>query len=198
MHFSRRLTLLLGAGFVTFAIVAGIGTAQVFWSRAPVAALDGSAGEPVAELANNASLAEAVARWNEEHPVNGPGDPVLTKSADLLSQVGGARDTLSAFPTARGAVCYQILAAGSCGSVDTPSGITFSILTTRDGGARLFGVSSDRVTKVEVVIDGVAKPAILRNNGFYFQLPTGVGGSSVQRVVSTLSDGSREVVSVHE
>ena len=79
-----------------------------------------------------------------------------------------------------------------------PAQISFSILWTKDAGGRLFGMASDDVVGVQVVIDGVAHNAVLRRNGFYLQLPAGSDGSDVQRVESTRSDGSVNSVPVHE
>jgi hypothetical protein len=193
----KKLTVFLGINAVALTVAVGVGASTGFMHALSVSALAGSTGRNVNNPSDNASLADAVTRWNAEHPANGPGAPLLSEATDLLSNVGAGNDTLSAFPTQKGSVCYQILAAGTCGSVDTPTGITFSILSTRDAGTRLFGVASDRVTRVEVVIDGIANAAILRENGFYFQLPKGTGSNGVQRVISTLGDGSTHTVEVH-
>jgi hypothetical protein len=195
---NRSKLFVLGLiGVLLVAVGIGASTA-VGLTPSPIAsAFEGSSGQ-VGNAADNRNLADAVTGWNKEHPKTGPGNPILSKSTDLLAGVGTKADTLSAFPTSRGAVCYQILAAGTCGKLDTPSGITFSILSIRDRGTRLFGVASDQVSRVQVVVDETTRDAILRKNGFYYQLPDGSDGSEVQRVISTLVDGSTYTVSVHE
>jgi hypothetical protein len=157
-------------------------------------AATGTVSDPV----NNAGLVAAVERWNAE-PGNGTGRPVAAKAADLLTNVGTAHDTLTAFPTTKdGVVCFHIRGAGTCGDLlRWPSHITFGVLWIRGTGGRLFGVAADDVTRVQVVIAGTPTDAMLRNNGFYFQMPRGTSGADVQQVVSTLSDGSRRVFPVH-
>lgn len=139
--------------------------------------------------------------WGLENPA---GVPLLGEARDLASGLGTAGDTITAFPTSDGAVCYMVMGAGSCGFLDSRdpvgAGITFGILSTRiTGTTRLFGVASDEVASVNVVIDGIEHPAILRNNAFYYQLPQGISERDVEGVVATWTDGSTHTfpVSTH-
>lgn len=193
---SKRLLILVVALAALGVVGGAASTAFGLQAGSIPAAFDDASGN-VQNAADNRSLADAVSGWDREHPNTGPGEPLLAKSKDLLIGVGARQDTLSAFPTSKGAVCYQILAAGTCGKLDSPSGITFSILAIRDRGTRLFGVASDEVVRVQVVVDGVARGALLRNNGFHYQLSDGSEGSEVQRVISTFADGTTHSVSVH-
>jgi hypothetical protein len=162
-----------------------------------VGALDVADGR-VSNTEDNKHLASAVERWEADASDVGPGRPLVSQSADLLSNVGSADDTLTAFPTSRGAVCYHIRAAGTCGVLTGSAQITVSILWTRNSGGRVFGVAADEVARVQVVTGGLAHDALLRANGFYYELPEGIDSGDVERVISTLSDGSSHVVRVHE
>lgn len=165
-------------------------------TKAPVAALAAAPAAPPADPASVQNLADAVSRWNAEStdPANAMGAPLVADARDLISGVGSAHDTVTAFPSANGGVCYEVLAAGSCGRFDrwpwSSVGFTFTILYTRSAGTRVYGIISDSVQKIDVEIAGVAHPAIVSNNAFYYQLPTGLSSDDVQRVVATWKDGS--------
>lgn len=129
------------------------------------------------------------------------GGKVLTgKARDLLSGLGTAGDTITAYPTSSGAVCYMIEGAGSCTNLAkwpwNTVGFTFSIFSTRDGGTRVFGIATDQVTSVTVEIAGVEQPAVLEHNALYYQLPPGVHDSDIQQVTATWDDGSVHSVPV--
>lgn len=126
---------------------------------------------------------------------NQAGTPLPGEARDLLSGLGTAGDAITAFPTTNGEVCYMVMGAGSCGFVNNRdpvgAGITFSILWTRiTGTTRLYGIASDKVASVDVVIAGSAHSATFKNNAFYYQLPQGVSSSDIQQVVATWKDGS--------
>ena len=112
----------------------------------------------------------------------------------MLSGIGPVGDTISAFPTSNGAVCYMIQGAGSCTNLDkwpwNTVGFTYGIFSTRDGGTRVYGIAADKVTSVSVEFAGVEHPAILGNHAFYYHLPPGVHDSDIQRVTATWDDGS--------
>jgi hypothetical protein len=159
---------------------------------------------PPRDSASAQNLAEAAARWNEQstNPAEATGQPLFGQARDLLTGLGSAGDTIAGFPTANGAVCYEILAAGSCGQLDkwpwSKVGFTFSILYTRDAGTRVFGVASDRVAAIDVEISGIEHPAIVQNNAFYYQLPRGDHDEDIQRVIATWDDGTRHPFHVHD
>lgn len=159
---------------------------------------------PPSDSASAQNLAEAAARWTEEstNPAEATGQPLFGQARDLLTGLGSAGDTIAGFPTTNGAVCYEILAAGSCGHLDkwpwSKVGFTFSILYTRDAGTRVFGVVSDRVAAIDVEIGGIERPAIVQNNAFYYQLPRGEHSQDIQRVIGTWDDGTRHSFHVHD
>ena len=191
-----RFTICLIIAAVGVCVLVGAALAFASNGNAPVAALTGGTTAGTAEPANVENMAEAVTRWDREGS-DALGAPLTSQAADLLTNVGNENDTLSAFPTASGQVCFEVKAAGTCGRVDTPTGVTFGILSTRSGGPRLYGVAADQVTRVQVQVNGIRSDALLRNNGFYFQLPAGVGGADVEQVISYWNDGSSHVFPVH-
>ncbi len=106
--------------------------------------------------------------WNDRPPrpahLQG-GKPLPARRGILLSGLGPAGDTITAYPTSNGAVCYMIEGAGSCTNLKkwpwNTVGFTFGIFSTHDGGTRIFGIAADKVTAVSVEIAGVEQPAIL-------------------------------------
>jgi hypothetical protein len=169
-----------------------------------ISGLWSSASPPPQDTAAAQNLADAVSRWNAESndPAHATGTPLLGAARDLVRGLGSSGDTITAFPTRNGAVCYEIRAAGSCGQLDkwpwSKVGFTFSILYTRDAGTRVFGVVSDRVAAIDVEIGGIEHPAIVQNNAFYYQLPRGDRDEDIQRVIATWDDGTRHPFHVHD
>ena len=131
---------------------------------------------------------------------NRAGTPLPKDARDLATDLGTDNDTITAFPTSKGAVCYMILGAGSCADLKTwpwnTVGFTFSIFSTRAGGARVFGIASEKVASVSVVIGGVPHATILENHALYYQLPPGAHQSEIQRIGATWKDGSTHAVPV--
>jgi hypothetical protein len=163
----------------------------------PAAALNDSAGRLAVTPPDVLDLAGAVDRWNDEAAHfhgPGPGVPLPGEAKNLLSGMGRAGDTVAAFPTSRGLVCFEIDAAGTCGSLHSPSGITWAILSTR-GNSRVFGIASDAVARVQVDVQGVLQDAILRHNAYHFQLPAQLDDTAVHGLLVTWKDGSRHGVS---
>lgn len=151
-----------------------------------------STSPPPEDPAAAQNLGEAVSRWNAEgdNPAEALGPPLLGAARDLSRGLGSGDDTITAFPTGNGAVCYEIRAAGSCSRLDNDLGFTFSILYTRDGGTRVFGIVSDDVRQIDVVIDGATHRAVIDNSAFYYQLSGGHASGDVDRVIATWHDGS--------
>lgn len=160
----------------------------------PVAAFTSAAVPAASDQAAVGSLASDVGHW-PAGITNHQGAPLIGQARDLIRDVGTADDTVAAFPTTTGEVCYEVRGSGSCGFVDKrgfyDAGITFSILWDRASGAtRIFGVAANQVKSVTVEIGGVEHPAILQNNGFYYELPDGVSDNQVQQLFATWKDGS--------
>jgi hypothetical protein len=166
-------------------------------TRPPATALNDSSGTLAVTPPDALDLAAAVDRWNDEAARShgpGPGIPLIGRAKNLLSGVGTAGDTVTVFPTSRGLVCFEIKAAGSCGSLNSPSGITWAILSTR-GNSRVFGVAADAVARVQVDVKGVLHDAILRHNAYHFQLPAQLDDTAVHSLLVTWTDGSQHRVS---
>jgi hypothetical protein len=158
-----------------------------------------SPGPPPEDPAEVQAFAQDVPRVPPGVAYEG-GAPLPGEARDLATGLGTVGDTITAFPTTSGAVCYMIDGAGSCDNLEkwpwNTVGFAFSIFSTRDGGTRIFGIAADRVAAVSVEIEGVEHPAILENDALYYQLPPGVHESDVEQVVATWRDGSVHSVPV--
>lgn len=204
MRLTRRGLLIIGllvccatAGTLvgaTLAGASGVGTS-------PVAAFTSSSAPPATDQTFIQGLAADEGTPNPGTSANPVGTPLPAQARDLIANAGPAHDTLGAFPTSSGEVCFEVLGAGDCGNVNGGepygAGISFGILGTRTGGTRLYGVASDYVAKVDVEIAGTDYPATLSNNGFYFALPDGITSDHIQSVVATWKDGSVHTYPMH-
>lgn len=180
----------------TFAVVA---CATVVWAEgqsksSPLRAFVHGVGS-ADDTARVAELADAARRWTADAPDTGPGEPLAAQATTLLRGAGSA-DALRAFPTSKGRVCFEVLGAGTCGELSAPTPISMSILYTRAGGTRVFGVAADDVTRVQIDIGGALRDATLKTNGFYYQLAGGATSADVRQVISTTSDGQRHILPV--
>lgn len=191
------------AGLLCAAVIAGTAVGALAAvgggspARPPAAALEDSSNTLAVTPPDVLDLATAVNRWNDEAGQfggPGPGLPLPGRAKNLLTGVGRAGDTVAAFPTSRGLVCFEIKAAGTCGSLNSPSGVTWAILSTR-GNSRVFGIASDAVARVQVEVKGVFHDAILRHNAYHFQLPAQLDDTAVQGLLVTWEDGSQHAVS---
>jgi hypothetical protein len=166
----------------------------------PIAAFTSASVPTATDQADIQSLAGDLGPVGPNMP-NNDGAALTGAARDLISNAGPDHEALGAFPTSSGEVCFEVLAAGTCGKVDGSdpygAGIVFSILSTRDGGTHVYGVAADKVVKVDVEIDDTEHPATLSNNGFYYALPDGVGSSQIQNVIATWTDGSVHEFPVH-
>jgi hypothetical protein len=175
--------------------LAGIGRGSA--PRPPAAALNDPSGTLAVTPSDALDLASAVNRWNDEAARfhgPGPGTPLAAQARNLLTGVGSAGDTLTAFPTSHGLVCFEIKSAGTCGSLNSPSGVTWAILSTR-GNSRVFGVASDAVARVQVDVNGVLRDATLRNNAYDYQLASHLDDRAVRGLLVSWTDGSQHAVS---
>jgi hypothetical protein len=199
MH--RRTRFVAGLLFVSIAAGAAVGALAAIGrgspARPPAAALADSSGTLAVMPPDVLDLASAVNRWNDEAArldSPGPGIPLADRAKNLLSGIGRAGDTVGAFPTSRGLVCFEIKAAGTCGSLNAPSGVTWAILSTR-GNSRVFGIASDAVARVQVDVQGVLHHATLRNNAYHYQLASQLDDTAVHGLLVTWKDGSQHAVS---
>lgn len=154
--------------------------------------LSSGSGEDAARVSD---LADAVRRWTAEAPDTGPGEPLTAKATTLLAPAG-TPDTLRAFPTSKGRVCFEVLGAGTCGQLSASTPISITILYTRAGGTRVFGVAADDVTRVQIDVGGTLRDATLGTNGFYYQLGDDTTSDDVRQVISTTSDGQHHTLPV--
>jgi hypothetical protein len=195
----RRYRRTIGVGLL-MVVLTGAGVALARNVGVPAAAFNDPTLPHTIDAADATNLAQAVARWNNEYPATGPGTPFTSQAIDLLTNMGREGDTVTAFTTRRGSVCFEIRAAGTCERLDDPSGITLAIFATRVGGTRVYGVAADSVARVQVNVAGVLRDAVLHNNAYYYQLPSSFGiaeGDAVQNLVVTSKDGTTHLVNVH-
>lgn len=193
-RFLTLATVLLGVcGLAGAAVGAGLASGTETPLMAIFTAPNAGAAEDAAQVAD---FAEAVRRWTAEAPDTGPGEPLTGKATTLLAPTG-TPDTLRAFPTSKGRVCFEVLGAGTCGELGPSSPIAMGILYTKDAGTRVFGIASDDVTRVQIDLAGDLRDATLRRNGFHYRLSESVTSNDIRRVISTTSDGQRHVLAVH-
>lgn len=194
----RNRHLLLMVVFVALTVGVGAGSAYAL-TRGPssptASALTDQSSAVRAPTGGALDLASAVGRWNAENSVKGPGAPILGLEHKLLSDVGTAGDTVEAFPTAKGAVCFEIKAAGSCGSL-SPYGVTWAIFATPNN-TRVFGVAADDVTKVAINVHGLLHTATLANNAYYYNFSGNIKQDQVIGITVTTTDGSSKVIAIN-
>lgn len=183
---------LLAAG-----VAAAVGTSLVPGFSAFAAA--DTSGDPPAGQAEAGSLVDAVSRWDTEHPVTSFGRPLASRQVTLLTGLGAGNDTLRAFPTERRGVCYEVKEAGTCARFTTERPLDFSLLSTKDGGSRLYGVAQDTLTRLQIEFndDTPAGQAQVTGNAFYYALPGSMTGADVAYVVGTFADGNVSRIPFH-
>ena len=183
-------TIVVGCGAL---VGAALAIASLTDNSPSVAAFSNGSTLSASSAADVSNLAASVTRWKNEDSNSRSGTPLASQARDLITNAGQGNDTLSAFPTSTGMVCYEINASGTCGRVDTSTGITFGILGGGAGGTRVFGVAANKVVKVQVQVSGTLYDAVLNDNGFYFQLPAGTSEHQLQ-VIATWNDGTTHSV----
>lgn len=159
----RALTFVAALCGLASVLGVAVGSSGVGPQLIPISFLGQASQEPVA----SSSLTDAARRWTTEHPDTGPGEPLVDHTRALLT-VGD--DTLRAFPTARGDVCYEVRDAGTCARLTDERPAWFSILYTRDGGRRAYGVVRDDVRSLTIQLGSRDVPANIVNGGFYATL----------------------------
>jgi hypothetical protein len=124
-----------------------------------------------------------------------PGRANLAKARTLLSDAG--QWSLVAAPTAKGRVCRVLIDAnssftsGSCVERFTDElPVVPGVTTLASGLSLVSGLASDAVTGVAVIVNGIDRPATLRNNAFILEVPSG----GVEGVRATLADGSQVTI----
>jgi len=131
-----------------------------------------------------------------------PGSALPNESRLLLSGQGDPQADLYAVPTSTGGACY-LLSLGPATCVDTfarTDGIGWTVADPDAVGSgsplMVFGIAPDSVSGVDVVVGGVAHPATLKNNGFFYQLadPSDLP-SAVSAIKVTYTDGSSSTIS---
>ena len=128
------------------------------------------------------------------------GQVEIEKSRRLLADVGSIHADLYALPSAKGLTCSFWVdgagATGGCGSLtpERPVGMTRFDPDGLGHGIPISigGPVPNNVTRVEVVIEGKAHDAPVRDNAYFFEAPTATVQPEALRV--TFDDGSTTTV----
>ncbi|MGH3009742.1 MAG: hypothetical protein ACRDLM_10120 [Gaiellaceae bacterium] len=131
-----------------------------------------------------------------------PGSAVTNESRLLLSGQGNPQADLYAVPTSSGEVCYLLsLGPATCVAAlggTNAVGWTVADPDTLGSGSPLmvFGITPDNVSQVDIVVNGTAHAATLKNNGFFYQLADSQDlPSAITAIKVTYSDGSSDTIS---
>jgi hypothetical protein len=128
------------------------------------------------------------------------GEQLSGMSRLLLSDLGELEAELYAWPTTEGYVCWGWDAGGGGCAPDFALGDSrVSLLGTEPDpegegvpGA-LVGIVPDDVVAVAIGVDGVLYPAIVGNNGFFFEYPNArCTSAAIDSITVTFADGSTE------
>jgi hypothetical protein len=132
-----------------------------------------------------------------------PGRASLGRGAVLLQNVGVSRRTLYAFPTDRGRVCFALTDVGA-GCTDgfsnaVPVNVTVGKPDGKPTGSGepivVWGIASNAVKQINVVINGSSHAATLSRNAFFYQLSSNAtSAEEVQSLVVTLRGGATRTI----
>ena len=125
-----------------------------------------------------------------------PGDVVHEEGRLLLAGLGGEEDKLYAAPTRNDQVAHELLpnGGGGCGSPG-PDGLHMGWTQTERGDLVVYGLVSDEVAAVDVVVGGVTHEARMGENAFGLRLEQ-THDSDLERVVLRRRDGTRNEVAL--
>jgi len=119
------------------------------------------------------------------------GKPISALRRILLRDVGPRRYELMAQPTTNDDVNLGLSPEGSASCGGTPMTADGLILAAedQDGVGVVYGMVGDGVVSVDLVVDGVRRPARLGENGFAQEIPDATG-KVVERMILGHADGS--------
>jgi hypothetical protein len=125
-----------------------------------------------------------------------PGDVVHEEGRLLLAGLGGEEDMLYAAPTRNDHVAYALLPNGSGGSAAPgPGGLLLGRTQTERGDLVVYGLVSDEIAAVTVVVGGVTHQARMGENAFGLRLER-TRDSDLERVVLRRRDGTTNEVAL--
>jgi len=136
-----------------------------------------------------------------------PGEAIADQSRLLLTELGVKKTSLYAWPTTNGWVCVAPDdGGGSCirdfrpGARGTRTAYMGMDPDTDGVGApgTLLGVVPDDVSAVTVKVGGVEYPAMVKNNGVFYELADGSCSFwAFQSLTTTYRDGTSDTVPIH-
>jgi hypothetical protein len=122
---------------------------------------------------------------------SGPGKVALGRSRQLLAGLGRRSSELYAAPTAHGWACLVLAPEGVNHCVPAFSDdLAWLSLEQTQTRTLAVGLVPDRVSKVELAVDGTTRAARLARNGFFAELP-GTPAADVSALLVTTRDGHR-------
>jgi hypothetical protein len=144
-----------------------------------------------------ASVVDAVTRFAKTVSV---GRVRTSKGRLLLSKLGPDRRSIYAFPTTKGAVCFNVtgIVEGSCMRafrVGEPAALVGAIFYDPGGDhAELAGITKDGVRRVQVLVHGRPHAAVFGHDAWYYRLPRGLPMAAAKKLIVTLKNGSTKTV----
>lgn len=173
-----------------------------------ISALNGARGlSPNERFGSKMNIAEVAALLTAEDPaVTGsapeallPGQARLDAGTVLRQGLGARARTLIAFPTEKGNVCYSLSGVAAGCSANLSSAAPVDVVVGKPDleplgsgeGVAVWGIATDSVVGVNVVVHGATLPASLVRNAFYYQITnSSVAPEAVEALVVELNDGS--------
>lgn len=128
------------------------------------------------------------------------GEQLAGRSRLLLSDLGEQEAKLYAWPTTEGYVCWGSGNGGGGCTPDFAQGDSRTSLLGSDSDPEgegvpgaLFGIVPDDVVAVAIGVDGVQYPAIVGNNGLFFEFPDArCTAAAIDSITVTFADGSTD------
>jgi hypothetical protein len=125
-----------------------------------------------------------------------------SKGRLLLSRLGPKHRSIYVFPTTKGAVCFDItrlsegcMKAFLVGEPATLDGGIFRYPPTSGPPAEMAGLTKDGVRRVQVVIHGTPRKAVLGHDAWYYRFPNNrIPATAATKLLLTLRDGSTKTI----
>ena len=136
-----------------------------------------------------------------------PGEAIADQSRRLLTELGVGKTSLYAWPTTNGWVCVAPDDGGaSCIRDFRPEGrgtrTAYGGMDPDTDGVgapgTLLGVVPDDVSAVRVRVGGIEYPAVVKNNGVFYELADGSCSFwAFESLTTTYRDGTSDTVPIH-
>ena len=119
-----------------------------------------------------------------------PGEVLEDEGRLLLAGLGGEEDMLYAAPTCNDYIAHAVLPNGGGGrGTPGPDGLELGWNETETGALVVFGLVSDAIESVDLIVRGVTHEARMGENAFGLRLER-THGAELERVVLRRRDGT--------